>query len=141
MNWSGPALSALSTIGVTLLGAFLLALGATALARPRLAERFLGGFATSAGTHALELLARILAGAALVHAAPAMAGATVVRAFGWILIGTSLVLAVIPWRVHRRFAAWSVPQATQYLPLIALASIAGGLALLAALWLPGVAAR
>jgi len=51
------------------------------------------------------------------------------------------VLAVIPWRVHQRFAAWSVPQATQYLPLIALASIAGGLALLAALWLPGVAAR
>jgi hypothetical protein len=122
----------LATVGVVMVGLYLFALGATALTRPQIAERFLGGFASSIATHFTELALRVLAGAALVHAAPRMAGTPAVRAFGIILIGTSLALALIPWRVHRRFAAWSVPQAMPYLPLIGVASLAGGLCLIAA---------
>ena len=62
------------------------------------------------------------------------------RAIFALLIASSIALAVLPWRLHRRFAEWSVPRTTQYLPLIGFASIAGGLGLLAAL-LSGPAAR
>lgn len=124
----------LATLGVALIGLYLLMLAAAALVRPAVATRFLGGFATSRTAHFAELSLRVIAGSALVAAAPAMAVSGVFLAFGWILIGTSLVLALVPWRLHQRFAAWSVPQATQYLPLIGLASLAAGVGLFAALW-------
>lgn len=132
-------LSVLATAGVLLIALYLLILGGAALARPALAKTFLGGFVASAATHFLEVALRILAGLALVAAAPQMLGTTAVRTFGWILIGTSLVLAAVPWRLHQRFAEWSVPRATQHLPLIGLASIAAGCALVAAFWLPRAA--
>lgn len=132
---TGPLLA---TLGVTLIALYLLALGVAAVVRPAVATRFLGGFATSPTTHFVELAVRVLAGSALVVAAPAMAGASIARAFGWILIGTSLLLALVPWRLHQRFAAWSVPQATRHLPLIGVSSFAAGVGLLAALWLPRV---
>jgi hypothetical protein len=133
---TAPPLSALATIGVSLTALYLLVLGGAALVRPELAKTFLGGFVSSAATHFTELTLRILAGAALISAAPRMIGAPAVNAFGWILVGTSLVLTVVPWRVHQRFAAWSVPRATQHLPLIGVASAAAGCALVAALWIP-----
>ena len=119
---------------------YLVVLGGSALFRPALATRFLGGFATSQTLHFLELALRIVTGGAFVLSAPRLALGDAVAALGWVLVGTSLVLAVVPWRLHRRFAAWSVPQALQYLPLIGLASLAGGLGLTAAVVLPLVAA-
>jgi uncharacterized protein YjeT (DUF2065 family) len=135
-----PWFSVLATVGVVAIGLYLLVLGIAALARPELAKRFLGGFVSSATTHFAELTVRILAGAALVSAAPRMAATPAVRTFGWILIVTSLVLALVPWRVHRRFAEWSVPRATRQLPLIGVASLAAGCALFTALWLSRAAA-
>lgn len=134
-----PWIVVVATGGVVLIGLFLLALGITALGRPEVAARFLGGFATSAATHVLELGIRVLAGASLVVMAPRMAAASFVAGFGWVLIGTSLVLALLPWRLHQRFAAWSVPQAVPYLPLIGVVSLGGGAALFAALLMPRVA--
>jgi hypothetical protein len=131
--------SALAAIGVSLVGLYLLFLGSVAVARPDVARRFLGGFATSPRTHFAELGIRTLGGTALVLAAPRMAATPAILIFGWVLIGTSLALAFIPWHLHQRFAAWSVPRATLHLPLVGVASIAGGLALFAALLLPRVA--
>lgn len=131
-----PWLSVLATVGVTLTGLYLVALGGAALVRPALAKRFLGGFASSAATHFAELTLRVVAGAALISAAPRMAASLPVCAFGWALVVTSLGLALIPWRTHQRFAAWSVPRAMRQLPFIGVASIAAGCALLAALWMP-----
>jgi len=128
-----------ATIGVLASALYLLVLGAAALGHPALAKTFLGGFVSSAATHFLEVVLRIVAGLALIAAAPTMLGGPVIRTFGWILVGTSLVLAVLPWRLHRRFAAWSVPRATQHLPAIGVASLAAGCALVAALWLPRTA--
>ena len=120
--------------------AYLVVLGASALFRPALAERFLGGHATTRTLHFLELALRVVAGAAFVVSAPRLALSNAVAVFGWVLVGTSLVLAIIPWRLHQRFAAWFVPQALRYLPMIGVASIAGGLGLIAAVVLRQLAA-
>lgn len=136
-TWS----SVLSTVGVTLTAGYLLVLGSAALLRPALARAFLGGFVSSAATHFAEVAVRILAGLALIAAAPRMVGTPAVHTFGVILVGTSLVLALLPWRLHQRFAAWSVPRAARHLPLIGVTSIAVGCALVTALWLPRVGVR
>ncbi|WP_396224394.1 hypothetical protein [Gemmatimonas sp.] len=120
--------------------AYLVVLGTSALFRPALAERFLGGHATTRTLHFLELALRVVAGAALVVSAPRLTLGNAAAVFGWVLVGTSLMLAIIPWRLHQRFAAWSVPQALRYRPIIGVASIAGGLGLIAAVVLPQLAA-
>lgn len=126
--------------GVVLVAAlYLIALGGGALLRPERAKHFLGGFAKSARIHFTELALRIVTGGALVLSAPRLAFNETLTIFGWVLIGSSLVLALVPWRLHRRFAAWSVPQATRHMPLIGVASIAGGLFLLGAVLLPRAA--
>lgn len=118
---------------------YLLALGGGAILRPRIAKQFLGGFARTPRAHFLELTLRLLAGAALVRSAPAMAFTAGIALFGWILIITSLVLALVPWHFHQRFAAWAVPLATQRMRLIGAGSLVGGLVLVAALLLPRAA--
>ncbi len=86
-------------------GFYLLGLGIAAIAAPGPAIRFLFAFAGSARVHFLEITLRIIAGVALVVHSPRMMFAELFRNFGTLLIGTSLVLAVLPWRWHRRFAA------------------------------------
>jgi len=126
--------------GVVLVAAlYLIALGGGALVRPERTKRFLGGFAGSARIHFTELALRVLTGGALVLSAPRLAFSQALTIFGWVLIGSSLALALVPWRLHHRFAAWSVPQATQHMPLIGVASIAGGLFLFGAVLLPRAA--
>jgi hypothetical protein len=131
---------AVTGLGLVLAAAgYLLLLGGSALLRPAYAARFLGGFATTPTRHVTELALRILVGGGFVVSAPRVAGGAAIAGVGWILIGTSLVLAVIPWRLHQRFAKWSVPQALPYLPFIGVAALAGGLGLVAAVLLPRVA--
>jgi len=109
---------------------FFLVLGVIALIRPDNAKRFLLGFATSAPKHYAELAARLLAGGAMLIAAPHSTQATGLTVFGWLLIGTTAVMALVPWRIHRRFAETSVPQALRFLPMIGIASLVlGGLLL------------
>lgn len=102
---------------------FLLALGLLALARPGIAKRFLLGFATSASKHYLELSLRLIAGGAMLAAAPHSAQPMGLTVFGLLLIGTTLVMAFVPWRTHRRFAETSVPQALRFLPVIGVSSL------------------
>jgi hypothetical protein len=114
-------------------GTFLLALGATALVRPSIARRFLLGFAQSAVRHYSELAFRFAIGAALIVAAPRMAGTEVIAGAGMVLLATTAVMVFVPWRSHQSFAQHAVPQALAYLPAIGLSSIAVGVALLWAL--------
>ncbi|MBL0180505.1 MAG: hypothetical protein IPP98_15540 [Gemmatimonadetes bacterium] len=125
--------------GVVLFALYLLTLGGGAIIYPETTKRFLGGFATSQRTHFTELALRVVAGASLVSSAPRMAFGQGIALFGWMLVVTSLALAMIPWRLHHRFAAWAVPQATQHMTLVGIVSIVGGLAVLAALLLPRIA--
>ena len=117
---------------VMLAGCYLVALGAAALLAPAAATRFLLGFVGSAFLHYLELIVRFIIGAAFLAHAPRMMFPAVFSAVGWMLLITTGFLCLVPWRVHQRFAQWSVPQAIRHLPWIGLASLMFGGAILAA---------
>lgn len=101
---------------------FFLVLGLLAVVRPSIARRFLLGFATSAPKHYVEISLRLLAGGAMLTTASHSAQPMGLTVFGWLLIGTTLAMAIVPWRTHRRFAETSVPQALRFLPMIGVAS-------------------
>ncbi|OYT91279.1 MAG: hypothetical protein CFE43_14385 [Burkholderiales bacterium PBB3] len=115
---------------VALAGLFLFGLGLLALAWPAKARSFLLGFAETAAKHYLELCVRLAIGAAFIFAAPRMAGPAVAEFAGWVLVLTTALMFLVPWRMHRAFAQRSVPQALAQLPLLGFASLAGGTAIL-----------
>jgi len=129
----------LATSMVLFAGWYLIGLGVAALARPEATKRFLAKFASSASVHFLELGARIAVGASFVRSAPRMQFSSAFFVFGWLLIGTSVVLLAVPWRLHHRFAAWSVPMATKRISWLAVGSLLGGGFLLYAILVPRVA--
>jgi hypothetical protein len=84
---------------------------------------------------AFKLLAvRAAVGMALVIAAPGLPASGLLRLFGGVLLATTLVMAMLPWRWHQRFSAQRVPRALSFLGLIGGVSLAAGLGLLAAAW-------
>jgi hypothetical protein len=130
-------MSLLAALPVFAAGLYLVGLGVVSIVSPDRAKRFLAGFASSARAHFAELMIRLVVGASLVLSAPFMRFAGIFIVFGWILIGTTIALFAVPWRLHYRFATWSVPMATRHMPLLAVGSLAGGAFLLIALlWRP-----
>jgi hypothetical protein len=127
--------TSLATAAVLAAGVYLLGLGVASMIVPERTRRFLGGFARSARTHFAELIIRFLLGAAFIVTAPQMRLSPVFIVFGWILVGTTGVLVLIPWRWHHRFASWSVPLATRRMALFALGPLAGGVVVLYSLLL------
>jgi hypothetical protein len=117
---------ALALTVVLLTGAYFVGLGVASLVMPQAAARFLLGFAGSAAAHYVELLLRLIVGAAFVVRAPALPWPTVFMLFGWGLVLTTIGLCAVPWRWHRRFAERTVPQALRHLPLLGVASLALG---------------
>ena len=113
---------------------YFLLLGSVALFRPANARRFLLGFAQSAPKHYAELVARLIVGGAMLLVARYSTHLMVFTIFGWILIATTAVMAVVPWRIHRSFAEGSVPKALQYLPIIGTVSLLSGGALMWAIF-------
>ncbi|MDP9190375.1 MAG: hypothetical protein M3P06_01570 [Acidobacteriota bacterium] len=113
-------------IVVALTAAYFLCLGLLALVRPATAKAFLGGLAGSAVAHVSELAVRIVVGASFVVCSSRLMFPAFFAAFGWVLIVTSIGLMMIPWRLHRRFAEWSVPQATRNMKLFAVGSLVSG---------------
>ena len=124
---------------VALAGAYLVTLGVAALLRPRVAKRFLRGFAGTPGKHYVELCTRLLVGAAFIVSAPRMAWPLPFAAFGWVLVGTTLLLALMPWRKHKRFAEYSVSRAMPHLAGVGVASLCAGAAVLASAYAAGAA--
>jgi hypothetical protein len=123
---------------VLLTGAYLMGLAAVSLFAPARAERFLGGFASSARTHYAELALRVSAGGAMVIYAPSMRFPDAFAFVGWMLVITTAALAVVPWHWHQRFARWAVPQALPHLKLVGAASMLLGSLVLASVILgPG----
>ena len=107
---------------------FFLLLGLIALIRPSIAGRFLLGFAGSALKHYVELGVRFVVGGAMLVVAPHSTYSVALTVFGWLLIVTTAVMAIVPWRIHRRFAEASVPKALRFLPMIGVSSLVlGGL--------------
>lgn len=111
-------------------GIFLLTLAGVLVFSEERGKRFLLGFATSAFTHYLEVTIRIIVGAAFVVYAAKMLFSPVFLVFGWMLIGTSAVLAVIPWQWHEQFARRAVPPVLKYPKLMAMVAAAMGMFIL-----------
>ena len=107
------ALAVLWLIGVAALSVFA----------PQKAARFLSGFASSARAHFLEQALRIIAGAGFILFASEMRYTDVFRAFGWILVVTSVLMLIMPWQWHQRFAGWVVPVVTRNLKLYGLGAL------------------
>ena len=115
---------------VVLVAIFFLILGVVALVQPPIARGFLLGFASNALKHYAELLTRVLVGGSLLLIARNSAYATALSAFGWLLIITTAIMALVPWRFHHRFTQSAVPKALRFLPLIGITSLAIGALLL-----------
>jgi uncharacterized protein YjeT (DUF2065 family) len=109
---------------------YLLGLAAASVFASAYTARFLNGFGGSARVHYLEMCIRLIVGAALVVAAPSMLYAHVFQLFGWVLVVTSLVLLLFPWRWHQRFARVVVPPLTRRVWLIGLLSLPLGVVML-----------
>ena len=117
---------------VAVLGLFFVLLGLAALFFPARASRFLLGFAKTAKRHYAELAVRFIAGGALIFAAPQLPGTKILALFGWVLLVTTLVMLVIPWRKHQQFAHHSVTQAIKFIGIIGMCSTIIGVLLLTA---------
>ncbi|CAN5766514.1 hypothetical protein BH20ACI3_BH20ACI3_22100 [soil metagenome] len=116
----------LASILVLLTGLYLIGFAVGLLLSPVRATRFLGGFASSAFTHYLELALRLIAGGAILLYARQMLFSDFFVIFGWILVVTTVGLFAVPWQWHQRFAKWGVPYATRNLTLVAGASFVFG---------------
>lgn len=115
---------------VGLVGTYLALLGFSALVFPAKAAKFLLGFASTQLLHLLELLARVAVGAAFVGASSRLSPSVPFLVLGWVLLGTSALLLLIPWQWHRRFASMAVPMANRFISVIGLASLIAGVLIL-----------
>ena len=107
-------------------GLYLIALGISCFVRPRSTATFLLGHASSGFTHYLELALRVLLGVCLVQRAPSLRYPAVIELFGWVLLITTALLFLIPWRWHQQFALKAVPLALRHIRLLGASSIALG---------------
>ncbi|GAB58786.1 hypothetical protein [Rheinheimera nanhaiensis] len=108
---------------VFLAALFLLGLAGMAAFRPRLAVRFLNGFASSALAHYSEISLRLIVGTAMVIAAPDMRFSNLFILFGWLIVATSIILLLVPWRWHQRFAQAVLPPLTKRVWLFAVLAL------------------
>ncbi len=116
----------LTSIIVWLTGLYLIDFALFMLLSPAQAKHFLGGFASSAFTHYLELVFRLISGVAIVVYAPQMLFSNFFAIFGWILGVTTIVLFAVPWQWHQRFAQCGVAYAVRRLKLVGSASFVLG---------------
>jgi hypothetical protein len=96
-------IQSIAQILVLLSALFLFFLACLSLFTPKHAVRFLGGFASSAKAHYLEMIVRLIVGAAFVINAPTMLYSKVFMVFGWLLVGSTVILILLPWRWHQVF--------------------------------------
>jgi hypothetical protein len=117
---------------VVAFGLALIAFAGVAFAKPVNAERFLSAFASSALTHYVEQVVRLLFGAALVVLSPTMWQPKMFWLFGWAIVVSSAVLLCVPWQWHQQLGERFriLPLLVRHLRLYALGSSALGLLLL-----------
>jgi hypothetical protein len=133
-------MSAVAAIVVVAFGLVLFAFTGVAFAKPAIAERFLMRFASSARTHYVEQVFRLLIGAALVVLSPAMWQPKMFLLVGWVIVVSSVALVCVPWQWHHRFGERVGPILFRHLRLYAVGSFAFGALLLYGVFAGGGAA-
>ena len=114
---------------VSVFAIFLITLGVAAFVKPGLFGGFLSGFAQSAQVHFLEMAVRLLLGTSFLFCARTVYYGMAFQVLGWMLLLTTGVLVLIPWKIHQQFARRVVPPALKYTPLIGSTSIGVGILL------------
>lgn len=107
-------------------GMFLSLLGCMAFIARERAKAFLLGFAATPRRHYAELAVRMAVGLSLLMASPQLPWPWAYQVAGTVLVVTTAVIAMLPFRLHQAFARESVPRALAYLPLIGAVSLAVG---------------
>ena len=123
-------MSVVAAVVVVVFAFSLITFTGVAFAKPARAERFLMAFATSAGTHYVEQVVRILVGAALVVLSSTMWQPTMFRLFGWAIVVSSAALICVPWQWHDRLGRRARPMLVRYLKVYAVGAFALGVLLL-----------
>ena len=119
-------MSQVAAVVVVGFGLLLIVLTGVAFAKPAIAERFLMRFASSARTHYVEQIFRLLIGAAIVVLSPAMWQPTMFWLVGWAIVVSSAALMCIPWQWHHRLGERMLPIVVRHLRLYAVGSLAFG---------------
>ncbi len=122
-----------TVVVVAAAGVYCIALAVLSMWRPHPSARFLLGFASSPLKHYAELALRLIVGGAFVLQAPRMALPQLFGIFGWVLLVTTALLLLIPWRWHRAIASRAVPLVIPHMRLFGMASLFLGGAILWAL--------
>ena len=133
-------MNVVAAVVVVVFGFSLITFTGVAFAKPAIAERFLMAFASSARTHYIEQVSRILVGAALVVLSSTMWQPKMFWLFGWAIVVSSAALMCIPWQWHHRFAERVRPMFVRYLWLYAAGAFAFGALLLYGVFAGGGAA-
>ena len=133
-------MSVVATVVIVAFGLALLAFTSVAFAKPANAERFLTAFASSARTHYIEQIVRLLIGAALVVISPTMWQPKIFWLLGWAIIVSSAALLCVPWQWHQRLGERVLPLLVRHLRLYAAGSFAFGALLLYGVFAGGGAA-
>ena len=123
-------MSVVAAVVVVVFGLSLITFTGVAFAKPARAERFLMAFASSARTHYVEQVFRILVGAALVVLSPTMWQPKMFWLFGWAIVVSSTALLCVPWQWHDRLGKRVRPILVRYLKLYAVGAFALGVLLL-----------
>lgn len=113
---------------------FLVVLALMAFLLPSKAVKFLGGFASSAKVHFIEMLLRLAVGVSILSISKSMAFSDIFYVFGWVLCITSALLILIPWQYHKKFADLVVPPSTNRVWLFGVLALPLGLVMGWALW-------
>ena len=123
-------MSVVAAVVVVLFGLSLITFTGVAFAKPARAERFLMAFASSARTHYVEQVFRILIGAALVVLSSTMWQANMFWLLGWAIVVSSVALICVPWQWHDRLGERLRPMLVRHLKLYAVGAFAFGVLLL-----------
>ena len=91
---------------------------------------FLSSFASSAKAHFIEQFYRLVAGLGLFIYADHMLFSGVFKIFGGILIATSVLLMIMPWKWHNKLAKWAGPIVIKNIVVYAVSASILGLLIL-----------
>ena len=133
-------MSVVAAVVVVVFGLSLITFTGVAFAKPAHAEQFLMAFASSARTHYIEQVFRILIGIALVVLSSTMWQPKMFWLFGWAIVVSSAALICVPWQWHDQLGKRLRPMLVRYLKLYAVGAFALGVLLLYGFFAGGGAA-
>ncbi|KAA3641545.1 MAG: hypothetical protein DWP95_06680 [Proteobacteria bacterium] len=121
---------------VNIFALFLLLMAFLCFLRPALVRNFFDLFAATKQAHFIEQMIRLVVGLSLIRFAEMMKYSGLFYAFGWLIVVTSLLLIVLPWRWHQKFAQRVIPVVKKHLKVYGMLSLFLAVMLLYGVWAP-----